>query len=545
MYVDAFFDRDKNTVLVSEVHNGRTILQEFKPELFFYLEDPKGRYESVFGDKLSRIDHRKYTSFMADLKKYRSQGKHTYEGSVRPLFKTLEKHFKTQKKEKLNKTFFDIEVQWDKEKGFAPPDDPFNKVTAISLYNSWEDTLYSLSLNPAGMSMEQGEIELEGIENHVICDSEEQMFTIFFALTKDTNVYSGWSSEAFDVPYMVNRVSRIMGKEASKNFCLWNKFPVKRMFERYGKEQETYDFIGKVHLDMLALYRKYTYTEQPSYRLDFIGELEIGENKVPYQGSLEDLYNNDYRKFVEYSRQDTLLLYKLDKKLDHINLAFTIAHDNLVDVKTVMGAVALSDNAVVLEAHRRNLITRDKVKNSNTESRIAGAWVADPNTGLQQRISTVDLTSLYPSIFRTMNLGNETIVAQILHTKTAPFIEEKMGGNPDKFAEAWAGIFWVQEVEDVFNKSDEILKLQIEGGETIELTAKEIYDFVFDNDFIITANGTIIRTDKQSVISSLLERWFNERVMFQKRSKTYAKLVDGISLPESLVEKLNHKLANK
>lgn len=544
--------------MVSEIHNGKLLLQEYKPEYFFYIEDSKGKYISTTDKKLSRIECRTYKQFQTELRRYRNKGMRTYEGSVRPLFKTLEKYYQKQKTEKINVTFYDIEVEWSKERGFASPDDPFNRITAISLYNSWESALYSLTLQPNHMTIEEGEKLLEGIENNIICESEEQLITLFFELTKDTNVYSGWNSALFDSPYMINRIQKIMGNETVKKFCLWNQMPQQRIIKKYGKEQQVYDLIGKVHLDMLELYQKYTYIQQPSYRLDYIGELEIGENKVPYEGTLDTLYNNDYRKFIEYARQDTMMLYKLDKKLDHINLVFKIAHENLVDVKTVMGAVALSDNAIVLEAHRRNMIMPDrKDREGNDESKIAGAWVADPHVGLQEWVSAVDLTSLYPSIFRTLNLGNETIVAQIEHTLTGPLIKKRLGEITDveidgedgddidekkknaSFAKAWHDIFWVLEVEEVFNKTDTILNLQIEDGETIQLTAKEIYEFVFENDFIITANGTIIRTDKQSVISSLLEKWFNERVIFQKKAKAYKRLAtEGIDLPADILSQL-------
>lgn len=539
MYIDINYDRKKDKILISEYHNGVTLSQEYNPVLFFYIEDPKGKYESISGTKLAKLEFKNYKSFMGAVRRYRSQGVQTYEADIRPTFKTLERHFFGKpSKVNLNKTYFDIEVKYDKERGYAPPSDPFNPITAISLYNDWEGTLYSMSLPPDGMTMEEAERQLEGIPNNIICETEQQMFSIFFELIKDTNVFSGWNSSFFDIPYMVNRSKRIMGTDAPKHFCLWDKTPSSRMVEKYGKEQETFDLIGKVHLDMMELYQKYTYTEQQSYRLDYIAQIEIGEEKTVYEGTLDQLYNNDYRKFMIYSRQDTQLLKKLDDKLRHIELAFTIAYENGVDVKTVMGAVALSDNALVLEAHRRNLIVPDRKRSTSSEERIAGAWVADPEKGLHEWIGSVDLSSLYPSVFRALNLGNETIIGQIEHTITGPIIQARLDKGLT-FAEAWHGIFWVDEVDRVLEQSTETLRLSIDGDQTYDMTGKEIYDFVFDNDFIITANGTIIRTDKQSILSSLLERWFNERTAFKNKSHAYTLLSsDGIALTEDLLAKI-------
>lgn len=542
MYVDAYFDSEKNKVLVSEIFKGKTILQEYQPELFFYLNDPKGKYTSTFGDKLSKLTYKNYKQFSGDLRKYRSIGRDTFEGNIRPLFKTLEKYYQKQTKEKLHKTFFDIEVDWCPERGFAPPNDPFNRITAISVYNDWENTTYSLTLHPKGMTREEAELALEGIENNLICDDEEQMLTLFFELIKDTNVMSGWNSALFDIPYLINRAQRIMGRTAPTNFCLWNKYPIKRTVVKYEKEHDTFDLIGRVHLDLMDLYQKYTYIEQPSYSLDSISDFELNEKKVEYQGTLDMLYNNDYRKFILYSRQDTELLKKLDDKMDHINLAFAIAHENLVDIKTTMGAVALSDNALLLEAHRRGLVMKDRKNKGDKsgDSQIAGAWVADPEPGLYKNIATTDLNSLYPSTYRALNLGNETIVGQIEHTITGPMIKQRMEDNGGDFAKAWAGIFWIEEVEHVFNKSDFILSVKMEGVDPVELPAHDVYSLVFDNDLTITANGTLIRNDKQSIYSSLLERWFNDRVIYQKRAKTYEKISsEGIKLPDDILKALS------
>lgn len=554
MYINVHYDRKKNKVYTLEQVDGKDVHQEYKPEYFFYVKDNDGKHTSIHGDKATRMEFSSYEKFSSAIRKYENQ--QTYESRVKPLFKTLERYYKNIRSVNLRKTYFDIETDFERGetgRGYAPPDDPFNRITAITFYNDWQGTLYSLSLPPEHMSLDQAEKELDGIENNLVCETEEQMLELYFELTKDAHVFASWNGNTFDIPYLVNRTKYILGISATKNFCLWGYTPVSRTIEKYGKETQVYDLIGKVHLDMMELYQKYTYTEQASYSLDNIALIELGEQKVPYDGSLDKLYNEDYRKFVEYARQDTALLHKLDLKKDHINLAFSIAHENRVDLKTVMGSVALSDNAITLEAHRRNMIVPDK-KDDGDDNKIAGAWVADPKTGITQWIGSVDLTSLYPSIFRALNLGNETIVGQVKHTLTEPLIKSRMAkqikddfGNmvkkkEEKFAAAWGDLFWVLEFDEIMNKTDTILELKLaEDGEIFKLSGKEIYDFVFENGYIITANATIIRTDKQSVIASLLEKWFNERKIYQKRADTYQKLTAGIELPQRILDELDKK----
>ena len=138
---------------------------------------------------------------------------------------------------------------------------------------------------------------------------------------------------------------------------------------------------------MLELYRKYTYEERHSFRLDAIGEHELDERKTVYEGSLDNLYKNDFGLFIEYNRQDTALLAKLEKKLKFIELANEIAHQNTVLLQTTMGAVAVTEQAIVNETHRRGMIVPGRKytrKTVNQNQPAAGAHVATPQKGIHR-----------------------------------------------------------------------------------------------------------------------------------------------------------------
>lgn len=539
MYIDAYHDTKKDMIYVSERIKGKRILQEYRPKYFYYVENPNGKYISTTEKKLEKLKFSNRKSYQSSLKRHKSTKTLTYEANVKPIFKTLEEYYLNKPVPELHKTYFDIEADFDEERGYAPPDDPFNEITAISLYNNWEEILYSLVLPPPSLSIEEAKDITDEFPNHLICDSEEQLLTLFLGLIEDSDVLLTWNGNQYDIIYLVGRIKRVLGTEAVKKLCLWNYMPRERTFEKYGKEITTYDLIGRVHLDMLELYQKYTFTEQPSYTLDAIGELETGEKKVAYDGTLDDLYNKDFYKFVDYSRQDSLLLYKIDKQKDHVNLAFKIAHENSVPVMTAMGAVALSDNAIVLEAHRRNLIIPDRDKNQEVDGKIAGGMVITPTPGLKYNLGSVDLTSLYPSVFRAFNISNETLFAQIRLDFTNELIKQRMDVQKMKFAEAWHDIVWTLETEEVINKTDKILTLDLEDGSSIEMKAFDIHNFIFNNGLILTANGTIFRTDIQGVLPSLLERWFIERKLFKKKAETFERIRDtGLELPEDILNQL-------
>src|SRR6056300_1162674 len=281
--------------------------------------------------------------------------------------------------------------------------------------------------------------------------TEQEMLDTFLTIIDDADILSGWNSEGYDIPYVINRIIRTMGKAETRRLCLLNKLPKERTFEQYGSETTSYDLIGRVHLDYLNLYRKYNYEERHSYRLDYIGEMEVGEKKVVYEGSLDRLYNHDFLKFLEYNIQDVMLLAKMDKKLQFIDLANTIAHENTVLIPTTMGAVAVTEQGIINEAHRRGMIVPNRVKREPGSEPAAGAYVAYPKKGIHEWIGSVDLNSLYPSVIRALNMGPETVVGQLRQDGTKAHIDAQMAKGKS-FASAWEGMFGSVEYASVMEK---------------------------------------------------------------------------------------------
>ena len=305
--------------------------------------------------------------------------------------------------------------------------------------------------------------------------------------------------------------------------CLWNIAPRKRQFERFGKEEVTFDIIGRVHLDYMQLYRKYMYEERHSYALDYIAEMEVGERKTQYEGSLDELYNRDFERFIEYNRQDTNLLAKLEKKLKFIELANEIAHQNTVLLQTTMGAVAVTEQAIVNEAHRRGMIVpgrkyRDKEAEPMT---AAGAYVATPKKGLHDWIGSIDINSLYPSVIRALNMAPETIIGQLRPTETDAMISERMRRKMS-FAGAWEGEFGTLEYQAVMEKDRaKTITVDWENDKEDVLSGAEIYKIIFESNkpWMLSSNGTIFTTEHEGVIPGLLKRWYQERKELQGQLK--------------------------
>ena len=520
-YVDALFDRDSDIIRVVERKDGKRDFREYQAKYTFYYKDERGKYKSIFGDPLTRIVCKNTKDFRKEVAINRD--KELFESDINPIFQCLSENYLNQDAPKLNIAFFDIETDFDPERGFADPADPFMPITSISVYLQWLETMICLAVPPKTLTMDQAKAELEGIDNVMLFEKEGDMIDTFLTIIEDADILSGWNSEGYDIPYTVNRTSRVLSKDDTRRFCLWGQLPKKREYEKYGKSAVTFDLIGRVHLDSLELYRKYTYEERHTYRLDAIGEIEVGENKVPYEGTLDQLYNNDFRKFIEYNIQDTALLDKLDKKLRFIDLSNTVAHENTVMLQTTMGAVAVTEQGIVNEAHHRGLQVPNRKKRDDTENtQAAGAYVAFPKKGLHKWIGSMDLNSLYPSVIRALNMDPATIVGQIRPDISEARVTEDMGLKKKSFAGSWEGRFSTEEYEAVMDKRKDIpLNIDWEDGRSDVLSAAELYQAVFDSNmpWMLSSNGTIFTTEHEGVIPGLLKRWYSERKDMQKMLK--------------------------
>jgi DNA polymerase elongation subunit (family B) len=407
------------------------------------------------------------------------------------------------------------------------------------------------------MTLEEGIAIGEKFEDTMIFDDEAEMLSSFLYLIEDVDVLSGWNSEGYDIPYLVNRVKRLLGNEASKRFCLWDQFPRTREYLKFGKAFNTYDLVGRVHLDYLLLYQKHNPQQLHSYRLDYVAEIEVGDNKVPYEGTLDDLYKKDFEKFIDYNRQDVALLVKIDAKRKFIELANQIAHSNCVLLKTTMGSVALVEQAIINEMHNLGFVVPDRVREEKQESLrpklapaedddedededdertpVVGAYVAKPKTGIHREVACVDINSLYPSCIRALNMSPETIFGQVRPDETMALVHERIAAGVPR-AEAWEGLFCTLEVSHMMDRDDAQLTVDFEDGSTVVMTGSQLYDLVYDpaSSLCITANGTLFRTDKEGIIPQLLAQWYSERQSMQAKEAAFKIAAGGVEIDDEL-----------
>lgn len=534
-YIDAYHDKKHNKIRVVERNNGNRQFIDITPEYVFYYEDPKGKYTSIYGDRISKFKCNDDQKFRRELAMMR--GKKIFESDTNIIFKTLAEHYKDSPVPEPNLGLFDIEVNFDPKRGFASPEDAYAEVNAISLWRSHEDTLYTLALAPPTITEEQAHVISAKFENTYICENEEELLKTFLDLIEDIDIISGWNSSFFDIPYMIKRIELILGSDWARKLCLWNQKPIQRWVNKFGKEQITYDLVGKVHLDYLELFQKHYPQELHTYKLDYVGEMEVGVKKVEYEGSLYDLYHYDFEKFIDYNRVDVDILIRIHNKNDYIGLAVTVAHTNSVLLKTTLGTVQLVEQAVLNESHDRNLIVHDRKKQQEEHHTAAGAYVANPKVGIHEEIGAIDINSLYPSCIRALNMCVETIVGQFRPDATNKFLSDRIDKGMTG-TDAWHDVFGSFEYQSIMEHTSDILTVDFEDGSTDSMTAHEWYERIFmgPEKWILSANGTIFRSDVEGIIPGILTKWYRERKEMQSEKKKFSKLAHNETDPEKKKE---------
>ena len=296
MYVDAYFDQKNDLIHVIERVDGNRIFKEFKPDHHFFVDDSTGNHKSIFGNNVRKVIPRTYREKKTLVTKL--SDKPISESDTKPVFRLLEQKYLGCDIPKLNIAFFDIETDFDKERGYSDPSDAFNKITSIAIYLSWIKEAICLAIPPKTLTFEEACQIGEEVGNVIVFEREEDMLNAFIDLIQDADGLSGWNSDVYDITYTINRIIRLLGKSELPRLSPWGLPPIKTSVIRGGKGVDSYEIPGKLGLDYMELYKNYNFEQKQSYKLDSIAEEELGEKKVEYDGTLDQLYNNDLAKFL-------------------------------------------------------------------------------------------------------------------------------------------------------------------------------------------------------------------------------------------------------
>ena len=402
-----------NMILYRGYENGKKVSHKIKYAPTLFVSTPKGDWTSLSGDKCAPI---KFDT-MREAKEWVQQNKEVAGrkifGNTRYISAFINEYFPgTIKFDRnlINVTTIDIEVASDD--GFPEPEEASKEITAICLKNNIDNTYYVFGVGDYDVSkslMKTNRVV------YIKCLNEAmllQKFLDHWSTPSNTpDVITGWNSRFFDVPYLVNRINRLI-PGGHKKLSPWGMVD-ERIINSVRGKQQTYEIGGIEHLDYLELFKKfgYSYGPQESYSLNHISHVVLGEKKLSYEehGDLFSLYKFDYQKFIDYNIKDVELVDRIEDKSGLITLAMTIGYKGGVNYGDTFGTTAIWDTIIYRDLYANKIaipFSEDKIKTP-----YPGGYVKEPIVGLHRNVVSFDLNSLYPSLIMQYNMSPETIAS--------------------------------------------------------------------------------------------------------------------------------------
>ncbi len=451
----------------------------FKPE--FYLANPAGQNPdavSYDGTNLKKFETEGIQDSKDFLSRYQGVSAMTVYGHSKPAVQFVSKMFKGDIAYKLDLIrifYLDIEVMADGE--FPTPEKAEKKITVISVYDSKTEKTYSWGIKPYD-NKDPNVIWHQFTEN-----TEEEMLYSFLSWWSMNypDIVTGWHSRGFDIPYLINRIRNICGNPAANKLSPWGRIQqktVKTQKFATSSEETNYDIYGVADLDYLDLYKKYMLSASESYKLDFVAEQELGERKLGFDGTLHELFTKDYDTYVKYNIQDVNLVKRLEEKKRYLALIIEVAYVGHVPQYTdALGTVSYWEYLIYSYLYAKNIIPpiKNRIVSGDRDFQYAGAYVKEPISGMHRWVVSFDLTSLYPSVIRQLNIGPETFV----------------GINP-KFKD----------------RAITVEKLLAKAVNTDDLKGPN---------YTMAANGAMYSKKQKSFISELVGHIFNLRKLYKKQ----------------------------
>ena len=294
---------------------------------------------------------------------------------------------------------FNIDIETAAENGFPDIETADQEILAISIKDSYSGRIVVFGARPFD--------NRDSMVDYMHFQSEESMLSAFLQYWNENcpDVITGWNVQLFDIPYIARRIDRVLGEKYTKTLSPWKLISSREIYIK-GRKQIAYDLPGISTLDYLELYRKFTYTNQESYRLDHICSVELGEKKLDHSefDTFKEFYEKDWQKFIEYNIHDVRLVDKLDDKMKLLELAFTMAYDAKVNYEDVFSQVRMWDNYIYVELLKRKIAIPPK-KEAIKSEKYAGAYVKEPIPGFYDWVVSFDLNSLYPHLIMQYNIS--------------------------------------------------------------------------------------------------------------------------------------------
>jgi DNA polymerase elongation subunit (family B) len=435
-------------------------VEKYKPYLFLPKKD--GFYRTLDGKQVDKMQFDSISDARDFCEKYKDVSNFDYYGLDNYQYVFMYDYYNGEiQYDPSLVSVVTIDIECAADEGFPDIQKADKEITAITLRKNGKNVVFGC-----------GEFETDDENtNYIRCKNEHELLDKFIKVwnhpTWKPDVVTGWNIEFFDIPYTVNRIKNILGDEFAKKLSPWGILDEKDV-EFKGKKNQTFSPAGIAVLDYYQLYRKFSFGNQESYKLDYIAQVELGEKKIDYSeyGSLLELYKNNFQKFIEYNIYDCVLVDRLDEKLKFIEQVMALAYDAKVNYHDTMTTVRPWDVIIHNYLLDRRIVI-PQFSPSREEFELVGGYVKEPKIGLSRWVVSFDLNSLYPHLIMQYNISPETFVTRL----------------PD------------------FNSIDTL----INGS------------FNHNCPHALAANGCVYRKDKQGFLPALMEKMYDDRVEYKQK----------------------------
>jgi DNA polymerase elongation subunit (family B) len=469
------FSKLGNNILVRGYKDGKRFTDkvDYNPVLYVYASGKDSDYKTLDGQTVAPVSQgtmRDATEFM---KRYEDVDNFKVYGSTNFPYVYINEAYPGKvdyDPQQIKIANIDIEV--GSENGFPEPASASEPITAITFKIAGHFYVFGC-----------GDYDNNRDDvTYLKCRDENNLIMRFLDMWEETSpdIVTGWNIQFFDIPYLNNRITKLMGDNTAKRLS-----PFRRIGERtttiHNKQQVAFDLVGIAILDYIELYKKFTYSQQESFSLNHIAYLELGEKKLDYSEveSLHQLYRTNFQKFIEYNIHDVELVDRIDAKMQLIDMALALAYDAKVNYTDVFTQVRMWDTLIHNELIEQNIVVPQNVHTAKDEQ-YAGAYVKDPIVGMHEWVVSFDLNSLYPHLIMQYNVSPETIV-EGRHTSIS--------------------------IDNLLNN-----EYQAQG------------------EYCMAANGHYFKRDKQGFLPAMMQRMYDDRSLYKKKmieaQKAYEKETD-------------------
>ena len=472
-------------ILYRGINNGRPERQrlDYNPTLFVSSNKPS-KHTTIHGEYVSKVNPGNIRDCRDFIKMYEGVDGFKIYGNQRYEYSYISDNFKDDVDwdiSLINVANIDIEV--GSENGFPEPDDASEPITAITVKTRKK----FIVLGCGDFNNIREDVE------YIKCRDEYDLIKRFLDVWSMDypDIVTGWNIKFFDIPYLVNRITRLLGQDEAKRLSPWGVINPREVNFGPGRQFNTYGLLGIASLDYIDLYQRYAPEgkSQESYKLDSIANVELGERKLSYEeyGNLHSLYRDNYQLFIEYNIRDVELIDKMDEKLKLIELVLTLAYDSKTNYEDAFAQVRMWDILIYNHLRKTNMVIPQNV-HTRKDGMYEGAFVKDPILGMHKWVASFDLNSLYPHLIMQYNISPDTFIEPRDYTNG---IRQYLKDN----------------VVDVDDLLDEVNDNSILVQENVT----------------VTPNGQFFRRDKLGFLAKMMQDMYDDRSAYKKKAITAKK----------------------